>query len=295
MPYMLLKHSVPKSKTTSLQVSEDYMKSVVEKLFFERVYGTKGNEKAAEIVKAEFHKVMKSGFGTYIVGKTNNVVAGDPLGRIIIGAHYDSEDGTIGADDNLSAVAVMMEVMRYFGAKRPGIRYVAFNGEEQGLLGSTEFVSHVLNNSYSENPDIKQAHILEMVGYCSQEPNSQRNPMPLVECPTVGNFLGLVGNDDALIDQIIDNGGFIETPVLGIAIPKTMSNKEILKYSPHLLRSDHAPFWQHKIPAVMWTDTSEFRNPHYHKMTDTPDTLDYGFMADTAKLLIKTIIRSLEK
>ena len=47
------------------------------------------------------------------------------------------------------------------------------------------------------------------------------------------------------------------------------------RISHHLLRSDHAPFWRAGLPALMWTDTAEFRNPHYHRATDTPETLDY--------------------
>ena len=40
----------------------------------------------------------------------------------------------------------------------------------------------------------------------------------------------------------------------------------------------------------MWTDTAEFRNPHYHRPTDTPDTLDYDFMAGVTRLLIHAVL-----
>jgi Zn-dependent M28 family amino/carboxypeptidase len=53
-----------------------------------------------------------------------------------------------------------------------------------------------------------------------------------------------------------------------------------------LNRSDHTPFWQAGIPSIMWTDTSEFRNPHYHRASDTPETLDYGFMSGVTKLAL---------
>jgi hypothetical protein len=43
--------------------------------------------------------------------------------------------------------------------------------------------------------------------------------------------------------------------------------------------SDHSSFWDQGFAAVMVTDTSFFRNPHYHKASDTPETLDYGFLA----------------
>ena len=55
---------------------------------------------------------------------------------------------------------------------------------------------------------------------------------------------------------------------------------------PDLKRSDHASFWECKIPSLMWTDTSEFRNRNYHRATDTPNTLDYGFLKRVTQLLL---------
>jgi len=47
-------------------------------------------------------------------------------------------------------------------------------------------------------------------------------------------------------------------------------------------RSDNSSFWDQGYPALMVTDTSFLRNPHYHEETDTPDTLDYASMAKVA-------------
>ena len=62
-------------------------------------------------------------------------------------------------------------------------------------------------------------------------------------------------------------------PVESMAIP---GNGMIL---PQTRLSDHSSFWDHGMPALMITDTSFFRNPHYHRDSDTPDTLDYDFLA----------------
>jgi hypothetical protein len=101
--------------------------------------------------------------------------------------------------------------------------------------------------------------------------------------------LGIVANHSGLVEQIIKQAGCIDVPVVGLAIPEGMPLAVIKQMSPHLLRSDHASFWEKNIPAVMWTDTSEFRNPHYHQPTDTPDTLDYEFMAEIGKLLANVV------
>jgi hypothetical protein len=63
-----------------------------------------------------------------------------------------------------------------------------------------------------------------------------------------------------------------------------------MQKTPHVFRSDHAPFWAEGIPALMETDTAEFRNPNYHKPTDTPDTLDYRFMTEVARLLSHVVL-----
>ena len=44
------------------------------------------------------------------------------------------------------------------------------------------------------------------------------------------------------------------------------------------------------IPALMWTDTAEFRNPHYHQSTDTPETLDYEFLTGVTRLLVHAVL-----
>ena len=72
-----------------------------------------------------------------------------------------------------------------------------------------------------------------------------------------------------------------------------VSMEEIQPMVPHAFRSDHAPFWSQGIPALMWTDTAEFRNPNYHQPTDTPETLDYDFMAEVARLLVRVVLSGL--
>jgi Zn-dependent M28 family amino/carboxypeptidase len=81
---------------------------------------------------------------------------------IVLGAHYDSVPGSPGADDNASAVAVCLESARLIKKHRIGsVMIVFFNREEDGLLGSSEFVEHV---AATTNWRIKEAHIFEMVG-----------------------------------------------------------------------------------------------------------------------------------
>jgi hypothetical protein len=67
---------------------------------------------------------------------------------------------------------------------------------------------------------LEQVHILEMVGYRDRRPQSQRNPLPIVQTPTTGDFLGIVANHGGLVEQIIRQAGYIDVPVFGVAIPE---------------------------------------------------------------------------
>ncbi len=60
-----------------------------------------------------------------------------------------------------------------------------------------------------------------------------------------------------------------------------------------VLNSKPVPESIRGIPALMWTDTSEFRNPHYHLPTDMPETLDYEFLAGVTRLLVHAVLSSL--
>jgi len=50
-------------------------------------------------------------------------------------------------------------------------------------------------------------------------------------------------------------------------------------------RSDHEPFWRRRVPAVLITATATLRSPHYHRSTDTPDTLDHARLGQVADSL----------
>jgi Zn-dependent M28 family amino/carboxypeptidase len=268
-------------------IDEKALRETVEAIAIPRHFQleTEANRQVAAWIEDRF-----AAFGMQVErqGPYNNIVAVSADARrepqMIIGAHYDSVPRSPGADDNASAVAAMLGCAEAVTAARPDhcVCFVAFNCEEDGLLGSLDFVA---TSPSFDRRTIREAHILEMVGYCSHLANSQRVPPKLpVRIPQVGNFLGLIGNraSNHLVTQLLQQarGSNPVFPVLGL---KVMLGLE--KHFASLTRSDHAPFWTAGIPTLVWTDTSEFRNPHYHQITDTPDTLDYGFLANVTRLL----------
>ena len=187
---------------------------------------------------------------------------------VIIGAHYDHlgmggpgsssrVPDTVavhyGADDNASGVALMIELAEKLAASKTGharsIVFVAFSGEEMGLLGSKHFV---------ENMGIEPAAIdlminLDMVGRMKE-----------------GNGLqvGGVGTAAGLRESVVANS---DTS----AIRLTFTSEG---YGP----SDHSSFYGKNIPVLYFTTGAHL---DYHTPRDTPDKLNYEGMVRIGELL----------
>ena len=211
-------------------------------------------------------------------------MASDASAYYLVGAHYDTVPGTPGADDNASAVAVLLELARRFRNERlkVPVLFAAFTLEEPpayltGHQGSRIFVRSCQSNSNR----MLGAIVLEMVGYTAPQqhyPYLARWP----GYPAQGNFIGIIGNWRSLRFGWAVLKGFRENqslPVRSLFLP---FNGWIL---PETRLSDHASFWDAGLPAVMVTDTAFFRNPNYHLPSDTIDTLDFTFMAELVKSL----------
>jgi aminopeptidase YwaD len=213
--------------------------------------------------------------------------AKDRQAPLLIGAHYDTVMASPGADDNASALVVLLEVaeqLRRTAVTRP-VWLAAFCLEEQGLLGSRAFA---LQLKQTGQP-LYGAIVLECVGYVSHQPGSQRTPPGVpIAVPTVGNFLGIVGNDDsrelmAAVERSARSAA-PAMPTLSLAVP---ARGEAV---PDVRRSDHAAFWDEGYPAVMLTDTANFRNPHYHLPGDTLDTLDLWFLEAVSRTVAASVL-----
>jgi hypothetical protein len=201
-------------------------------------------------------------------------------GFVLVGAHYDAVPGTPGADDNASALAVLLELARAFSkapALRP-IRLVAFDLEEVDRAGSQAYAQDLR----VRGEPLHLMVALEMLGYRDPRPGSQRYPLGLRHLyPDRGDFIGLIGSLRTLpqlwrLARTMRGFApceFLPVPNRGLWIPDTR-------------RSDHASFWDLGYPAIMVTDTANMRNPHYHKASDCLETLDIDFLSAVCAGLI---------
>jgi hypothetical protein len=229
---------------------------------------------------------QRQGLSVQVQGPYRNVVAlpqgasGQPVS--VIAAHYDSVPDCPGADDNASGLAVMLECARVLAQSdsRPPVAFIAFNAEEDGLLGSRDFVSNGLPGLPFP---LGSVHVLEMVGFTGGSSAPQNLPLPWVPASLqIPDFIGFIakGSSNAVVDCVASSAA---APELRLVAAKTWG--PLHRLLPDLTRSDHFPFWNAGKSAVLWTDTGNFRNPNYHRATDTPDTLDYSFMRQVADLL----------
>jgi Zn-dependent M28 family amino/carboxypeptidase len=232
-----------------------------------------------------FHSFEALG-GTY-----RNVIAclpdRQPTGApLIIAAHYDTVPGSPGADDNASGLAVMLEVARDLraGPLNAPVQFIGFCLEEHDLLGSRAYAAHARVMQQA----IRAAIVLECVGYARSEAGSQQIPPGVpISVPPVGDFLAIVGNSGSRswVEGIEGEAGrhVPDLKTVSLVVP---GKGEAL---PDVRRSDHAAFWDFGYPAVMLTDTANFRNPHYHKSTDTEHTLDFQFMEQVARSVTASV------
>lgn len=217
-----------------------------------------------------------------------NVIAGfgpDSLPEMVLGAHYDvAEETKCGADDNASGVAGLLALAASLGRKAPekSVELVFYTLEEPPYFATPQMGSrrHAAQLA-SAGAHPKLVLVLEMIGYFDQAPGSQRYPLPGMGWlyPDAGNFIALVGDFTstaitATIKQVMVNGTGLS--VYSINAPT---------WVPGVALSDHAAYWDYDIPALMLTDTAFFRNPHYHRPDDLPETLDYQRMAQVLEAL----------
>jgi Zn-dependent M28 family amino/carboxypeptidase len=247
-------------------------------------------ERAAEYIEDQFRA---AGYAPFIHpvpfgGETyRNLLATRPgrsPERVLVIAHYDTVEISPGADDNASGVAVLLALARAFRNATPErtIQFAAVTLEEpeslehpgvNSLRGSRALARFARDQGWK----IAGTVVLESVAYADESlPQNVPDGTP-VATPERGDFIAVVGNEASafLVDAFTaaaERHG-IPLPCVPLTVP---GRGETL---PDTRRSDHAPFWDLDYPAIMLTDTADFRNPNYHTAGDTMATLNLEFTA----------------
>lgn len=199
-------------------------------------------------------------------------------GTILIGAHYDTIEGTPGADDNASGIAALLEIFRLLSGRRyrRSLRFVAFTLEEPPFFSTDLMGSMVYAKMCRKRNDrIELMICLEMLGYASRR---CKQDYPLnhnyKEFPKCGSYI-----------SVISLPSCSEYAYLWKHYYNKRARKKIYEYIgpasiPGMSLSDHMSFIRSGYPAIMISDTGFYRNKNYHTPDDTIDTINFDFLAE---------------
>jgi len=255
----------------SLNQAADYINTQL------RVAGARPTEQAYEVQGHTYRNLIGS-FGPE---------AGP---RLIIGAHYDVCGEQPGADDNGTGVAALLELARLLGQQQSlpyRIDLVAYTLEEPPFFRTKHMGSYVHAQSLHEaGVSVRGMVSLEMLGYYDDRKGSQHYPLGLLKW-VYGNRGNYV-----TVAQKFGNGRFgrqfarhykaaAQLPVKRFKAPAWL---------PGIDFSDHLNYWQFDYSAVLLTDTSFYRNQHYHQPTDTLDRLDIRRLGLAVDAVLATLL-----
>ncbi len=201
---------------------------------------------------------------------------------ITIGAHYDSYFGP-GADANAGGVASLLELARIFADQQANatIHFVAFVNTAPPFFGGEDMGSvRYLKEIRQLGLKLSATIILDSLGYYTNDQNSQKYP-PIFGffLPNQGNFIGIIGNLKSLnLLRVVE-------PIM----KKNLSLPVQAVVGFDFINSDHWVFWKEEFEAILITDTGPYRNPHYNRLSDTFQTLNYVNMAQVVRGLAGVI------
>ncbi len=270
-----------------VMISIENLKRHLENIHFDRnpYDGYPKLEEAAQYIKREFLKIgleVKEDHFQWEGKSYKNIVAEkkgitSPNRVFILGAHYDTVPGSPGADDNASAIAVLLEVARNIQAVPLDntVRLIAFSLEEYDYVGSTHYVERLRKGE----EEILGMISLEMVGFTGsrQDYPPYLNPKYY---PNVGDFIAIIGNEGSkeLLEKVCRSfkTHIPQLPLEFLMVPGNGEGMEEVRLS------DHSTFWDQGFQALMVTDTGFLRNPNYHLPSDRMETLNFEFMQKVA-------------
>ncbi|HTD23617.1 MAG TPA: M28 family peptidase [Terriglobales bacterium] len=198
-----------------------------------------------------------------------------------------------GADDNASGIAGLIELAYLLGKEelQTPVELVAYTLEEPPFFRTEQMGSAVHAESLvEEHAKLRAMLCLEMIGYFSDQPDSQDYPLPELKAlyPNKGNFIALVGTmqEIELLRRV--KRAMMATndlPLRSINAPRNLVGVDF---------SDHLNYWNRSFPALMITDTAFYRNKRYHHPEDVLNTLDFNRMAKVVQQVYTAVIE-LEK
>lgn len=174
------------------------------------------------------------------------------------------------------------------------MEFVAVNLEEneqdgepkgRGLRGSRALAQHAREQGWT----IEEVVVLESLAYAGLDALQTAPPGLPIAVPEIGYFIAVIGNlaSASLVQAFLDTAEcrYPELPTVPLVVP---DNGELF---PDTRRSDHSSFWDVGYPAIMLTDTTNFRNPHCHRPSGTLETLNLDFAAAVGQAVADMLLQ----
>ena len=199
----------------------------------------------------------RSGACSVIADKVGT--AGSP-DVVLIMAHIDSVGQTFaGADDNASGTAALLEMARVLTTVEHthSLRFFVTNGEESNLLGAKHYADELSRSG--EIRKISMAINMDMVGY---------NSTNLVELET-----------NAPYDNLAREFAELAASYTALTTKITLG----------AWGSDHVPFLDKGVAAILTIENWDTKTPCYHAACDKPDTINYNYAAEITKLNVAAV------
>jgi hypothetical protein len=235
------------------------------------------------------------------------VLPGDSRDAVVLVAHHDTVRGSPGADDNGAAVALLIEIARLLAGRRLRWTVVlaAPDFEEVGLIGASHLVRWLAGRHR-----VRAAIVFDPIGFMDHAPGSQRVPggigaiypgqvERLARRRDVGDtVVGIYRRSSIRLARLYarclaatigpERVLLLRDP---LDLPLIGPLAGLVPVARNFSRSDHVPFWRAGLPAIQVTNTANFRNPHYHRPSDLPATLDY----ETLRRILAATVLAVER
>jgi hypothetical protein len=266
-PQLIKRTADPLIQQVVANVSADNIRADVVHLssYRNRAVGSEDNKKAVAWVQSKLqglgYQVEQICYREGSCSVIANKVGALAQEVLLVEAHIDSVGRDYaGADDNASGTAALLEMARILSTQtlNRSLRFFVTNGEEGGLLGAKHYVRQLANSG--ELANLKMVINMDMVGY---------NSNGVVELETNSEFENLAQEFAQWTHDYTTLKSKITLGAWG---------------------SDHVPFLERKVPAILTIENWSTKTPFYHTSCDKPDTLNYAYAAEIAKLNVAAVM-----
>jgi len=290
------------SSKHSLQplVSQNNLESHVNKLsqvYAPRTISYNNLANTARYIHKEFTQLGETSYQPYwtLNGQFNNVVLqiGPKTDELfVIGAHYDAEDSSLDTEGNASGVATLMELARQLAMHEDQlsiqVQLVAYplSGSQSLRKFETGSYNHA-EALYQSAKKVRMMISLDSVGRFNSENNSQAHPFSFMKLfyPNKGDYISLMGRLQDYSQLRHVKQSFLSAsslPLYSFNVPESF---------PKIASFDHHNYWNKGFPALLVTDTAEYRNINDEAL-EVVDRLDYKKMALLVQGLYQVVMDS---